>query len=421
MQKPRFRGKYIHLPWMRRIGETTLIGFSAYYDLVVFVNNSQDVESLHEWTAWHSLPSSMSHFVIAIVYPMLFLRWRYPRVTLITFWTAHTLIYLLWGLDALALGLFVALYPLARRGSPRAALTALILHISLTTTLIFIGTILIPAPYFIESPQPDVLYFVESAVTNTFMIVLVWGAGRLIYSVEARGEQEKRQQMMEAVRAERLYLARELHDIVSHSVSAMILQAAGAKALASSENAEVKAALDVIENTGIEAMVELHRLLGLLRAASPMDYRDGTEAPASLQDLEALVGSTRASGVDVEVSVEGHPAELDRSVGLTAYRIVQEALTNTIKHAGRGAAAQVHLRWEPEYLKLTIRDRAGLGAQGMTALSFGHGLAGLRERVSLVGGFMEAGSTPDGFLLRAQLPTQPSTLHQSSLLTDRKD
>lgn len=404
------------------MGEISLISICVYFDLSLINNNYlQNAYDRPDWTTWHSLPVSMAFFSTAIICPMLLLRWRHPWMVFIVFWATSISAYFLWGISILGLTIFVALYPLARRGTSKTALIALILQLVPTITILFIEYILFPHAYLPESLEEQVLIFLESFVISIFFVVLVWGVGRLMYNTEVRGEQDKKQQTAAAVRAERLYLARELHDIVSHSVSAMILQAAGAKTLASTENGQVKAALEVIESTGIEAMVELHRLLGLLRAADPMDDRDGTSAPASLQDLDALVSSTRASGVDVEVVVEGHPAELDRSVGLTAYRIVQEALTNTIKHAGRGASALVQLRWDPAYLRLTIRDRTGLGAQERAELSSGHGLAGLTERVILVGGTMEAGAVADGFLVRAQLPIQPPTPQHSPLPTYRKD
>lgn len=404
------------------MGEIFLIGICAYFDLSAVNNNYlQNAFDRPDWTTWHSLPVSMAYFATAIICPMLFLRWRYPWIVFIVFWATNISSYFLWGIGTTNFTIFVALYPLARRGTSRVALIALILQLVPTITMLFVDYVLVPHPYLSETFEEKVLFFLESVVISTFFVILIWGVGRLMYNAEIRGEQDRKQQTAAAVRAERLYLARELHDIVSHSVSAMILQAAGAKTLASAENGQVKAALEVIETTGIEAMVELHRLLGLLRAADPMDDRDETSAPASLQDLEALVSSTRASGVDVEVMVEGHPAELDRSVGLTAYRIVQEALTNTIKHAGRGASALVHLRWDSAYLRLTIRDRTGFGAQERAELSSGHGLAGLTERVILVGGTMEAGPVADGFLVRAQLPIHPSTPQQSPPPTYRKD
>lgn len=216
---------------------------------------------------------------------------------------------------------------------------------------------------------------------------------------------------MALVYAERLNLARELHDILSHSLSAMILQAAGARAVAQHSDEQLRLALEAIESTGIQAMEELHSLLGLLRSAGSDDGNQYAHA-SSLHDLDALVDSVRISGMEVEKVEDGYPTALDRSVDLAAYRIVQEALTNTAKHAGSGASATIHLRWTRRYLKLAIRDRSGAGAGESPALPSGYGLTGLAERVALVGGSLETKPVAEGFLVRAFLPVHPKVPHQ---------
>lgn len=351
------------------------------------------------------LPLWVIPALTAAVYPVLLLRWRCPRAVFALHW-----VYALAGVplpDYVPFaGLLVALHALARRASTGWACAGL----AACVVPFAVNSFNVAATVTDVDP---VVGFAGTMVLWSALTLTVWGSGRWTSVLERRAEQERgdrAQQAAAAVRAERLHLARELHDIVSHSVSAMILQAAGARALASRDDEQVRAALEAIETTGIEAMNELHRLLGLLRASDPDGATPGLSSGRSLQDLDALVISARASGVDVEVVEEGHPDELDRSVGLAVYRTVQEALTNTIKHAGRGASARVHLRWEPESLTLTIRDKAGFGAREMSELSSGHGLAGLTERVTLVGGSLEAGPVPGGFLLRAQLPTRPPAL-----------
>lgn len=338
--------------------------------------------------------------LVTIVYSILLVRRRYPRAVFIVNWA--------YGLAGILLpdyvpfaGLLIALFALAHRSSFLWAcmgLSVCVVPFSVNAYNVAIG-----------ADEPDrLLGFAGTLVLWLALALTVWGSGRLIQATERRAEQEKQEQAAAAVRAERLNLARDLHDIISHSVSAMILQAAGARAYVDRDEDQVRAALKAIEDTGVQAMGELHRLLELLRTAKPSKDNDKLISSPSLHDLDALVSSVRSTGVDVEVVVDGHPAELDPSVGLVAYRVVQEALTNTIKHAGLGASARVHLRWKSTGLEITIRNQAGLGPRGIDKSSSGYGLTGLTERVSLVGGTMEAGLVSDGFLVRVHLPVRPS-------------
>jgi signal transduction histidine kinase len=215
-------------------------------------------------------------------------------------------------------------------------------------------------------------------------------------------------QAAEAVRTERLRLARELHDIVAHAVSAIILQAAGARTLVTTEDGRVRQAFTVIESAGVQAMNELHRLLGLLRTVDP-DQTAGTDfddLQPGLEDLPALVDFSRASGLDINLVVEGRRARLDRSVDLAAYRVVQEALTNATKHGGRTVHVHVHYVLPEQQVSIEVRNlrESSQPATTVDSLSSGHGLIGLAERVSLVGGRLRAGPVGDGFLVRAELP-----------------
>lgn len=387
--------------WPRWVAETFVVVAAAGIDLMVWSEDRtlRDGQLLSLWV----VPS-----LTAVLYPVLLLRWRFPRAVFALHW-----VYSLAGVplpDYVPFaGLLVALHALGRRGSTGWA------GVGLAASVVPFAVNSFNVAGTVTEVDP-VVGFAGNLFLWSVLTLLVWGFGRWTAVLERRAEQDRTvrgEQAAAAVRAERLHLARELHDIVSHSVSAMILQAAGARALASSEDEQVRAALEAIETTGIDAMNELHRLLGLLRATDPDGGLQGLSAARSLQDLDSLVSSARASGVDVEVVVEGHPDELDRSVGLAVYRIVQEALTNTVKHAGRGASARIHLHWESHGLTLTIRDKAGFDARRLSELSSGHGLAGLTERVTLVGGSMEAGPVSDGFLLRAHLPTRlPARQHR---------
>lgn len=211
-------------------------------------------------------------------------------------------------------------------------------------------------------------------------------------------EREREVAAREAVVAERARIARELHDVVAHSVSVMVVQAqAGPRLLSAPES--VGEVFRSIETTGREALVELRRLLGVLRGG---EDEPATTPQPGLDRLDALVEQVRAAGLRVDLRVEGEPAQLPAGVDLSAYRIVQEALTNTLKHAGR-ADAEVILRFEPSAVEVEVLDN-GSGPSTHPNGS-GHGLVGMRERVALYGGSLEAGSrNGHGFVVRARLP-----------------
>jgi signal transduction histidine kinase len=211
-------------------------------------------------------------------------------------------------------------------------------------------------------------------------------------------EREREEKARIAVAEERARIARELHDVVGHSVSVMTVQAAGVRRLLKPEQEREREALEIVERTGREALAEMRRLVGVLRRPE--------EAPAlapqpSLQYLERLVDQARESGLPVELRVEGDPVELPAGLDLTAYRFVQEGLTNAIKHA-RAQKAEVLVRYENGHVDLAVTDD-GSGDGGGD--SGGHGLVGMRERVSVYGGELEAGPMPQGgYRLRARLP-----------------
>ena len=241
----------------------------------------------------------------------------------------------------------------------------------------------------------------EAAAVWVIVVGVVWGLGRLSYGAarRARDEQERLAREAErAVEAERLRLARELHDSVTGAVTAMIMHAAGAKAHLPSTEGTAHRALQIVEEAGVQAMNELHRMLGLLRAPD-----DGVPTEASLAELDALVERARKGGADVVVTTFGTRGRLDPSVDLAAYRIVQESLTNAAKYAGANAHVAVCLDWRPVDLHLEVRSAAGTTPSAPVPSS-GLGLLGLRERVHVVGGTFEAGPVPDGWLVRAVLP-----------------
>ena len=203
---------------------------------------------------------------------------------------------------------------------------------------------------------------------------------------------------------ERVRIARELHDVVAHHVSVMGIQAGAARRVIESHPAEAAKALSRIEASSREAVAELQRLLLFLRQEGDAD---GAAPQPNLGQLDALAEGVRQAGLDVEVAVEGHPQPLAQTTELSAYRIIQEALTNTIKHAS-ATRANVLLRYEPTALRVEITDDGpGLVTRDGPP---GHGLIGMRERATLHGGRLSAGPRPEGgFGVSASLPLDGPT------------
>jgi signal transduction histidine kinase len=201
----------------------------------------------------------------------------------------------------------------------------------------------------------------------------------------------------EAVAEERARIARELHDVVAHAISVIVLQARGGRRVLASHPDDASAAFDTIERSGEQALEEMRRLLAMLRYDEQQDLspRPGLDA------LDSLAGSMTQMGLPVEVVREGTPVELSASIDLSAYRIVQEALTNALKHAGP-ARARVRVTYEPDHLILeVIDDGPGTGTGGGS----GHGLHGIRERAELFGGQVQSGLRPGGgYSVHARLP-----------------
>ena len=209
----------------------------------------------------------------------------------------------------------------------------------------------------------------------------------------------------QAVAEERTRIAQELHDIVAHNVTLMVVEAQALGATIADDR--VTQSTDAIADLGRQAMSEMHTTLRLLRG----DSETPELAPQpGLDQLEPLLEQLRRAGLEVELSIEGQPHPLPRSVELSAYRIIQEALTNVVKHAA-GARTEVKLAYAPEALELTILDRGDLPQPAAASEpSNGHGLIGMRERVALFGGTLTTHVLPNGFRVKATLPYVPSAL-----------
>jgi signal transduction histidine kinase len=211
-------------------------------------------------------------------------------------------------------------------------------------------------------------------------------------------EQEREAAVKAAAEAERRHIARELHDVVAHSVSVMVVQAGAARKVLDDKPEAARESMLSVEASGHEAMAELRRLLGVLG-------EDGSEAPLApqpgLENLDTLISRVTDAGLPVELRIEGESQPLAPGVSIAAYRVVQEALTNALKYAG-GAPTTVVVRYLPDAIELEVLDE---GVIATPADGIGRGLVGMRERVSLFGGTVEAGRRVDrGYSVRARFP-----------------
>src|SRR4051795_11118510 len=248
---------------------------------------------------------------------------------------------------------------------------------------------------------------------TTLILTLAWFFGSALGTrTEQARELSERVEAAERARAtaadratseERARIARELHDVVAHSVSVMVVQTSGVRRLLKDEQHREREALLSVEQIGRQALTEMRRMLGVMRS--------GEETPAlapqpGLQHLDRLIAQVEEAGMPVTLRVEGDRPELSPGVDLSAYRIVQEGLTNALKHA-KGARAEVLVRYIDTSVELEIADD-GPGLPGGDG--GGHGLVGMRERVALYGGTIDAGPRDGGgFVLRAQLPVEGRT------------
>jgi signal transduction histidine kinase len=255
-------------------------------------------------------------------------------------------------------------------------------------------------------------YFIGAAM----FALLPFAAGRTLrnrrlLTRELRAEAERLQRAdeeraREVVVAERTRIARELHDVVAHGVSVMVIQAGAARRVARTDREAAREALRLVEVSGREALDEMRRMVGVLRRGEE-ELASGEPGTARIADLAQ---HARAAGLPVELRMEGDPVPVSAGVDLAAYRVVQEALTNTIRHAGP-ARAQVVVRWQAGALELEISDDGvGPGPDGARAEGGGHGLVGMRERVALYGGMLDVGRRRGGgFAVLARLPLERVT------------
>jgi signal transduction histidine kinase len=253
---------------------------------------------------------------------------------------------------------------------------------------IFVGTIAFAGPALIAWVLGDSMRY-----RRAYLLALEDRAARL--------EAERDAQAQVAAAAERARIARELHDVIAHNVSVMVVQADGAGYALQAEPERARLALAAISRTGRLALSEMRRLLGVLRSG---DERAELAPLPGLDQLRELLDQARAAGMSVSLTMEGSARPLDEGAELAAYRAVQESLTNTRKHGGLAVAAEVMLRYEEDGLLVQITDD-GRGAAPAASEGAGHGLTGMRERIAMYGGTVQAGPLASGgYQVSARLP-----------------
>jgi signal transduction histidine kinase len=261
------------------------------------------------------------------------------------------------------------------------------------------------------SPSP--LHFVDYlAGMATFCAAWVLGDNlrtrrAYVEVLEVRTEQaerRRRESSRQAVADERARIARELHDVVAHSMSVMVVQAGAARRVLRTRPEVSEESLRSIESTGRQALDEMRRLLGVLRSDEVTGTEAGLLPQPTLDDVDDLVIQCQEAGLPVQLAVKGERRPLPAGVELSAFRVVQEALTNSLKHAGR-ARAQVVIRWHDHALEISVADDGRGASAGLSGDGGGHGLVGMEERTELYGGQLRAGPRPGGgFEVRASFP-----------------
>jgi signal transduction histidine kinase len=313
-------------------------------------------------------------------------------------------------------------FPSANSFAAMLGLYTVAAHCSRRTSLLALGASVVGIAIVFLLARWDITAGV--IISNAVIFITAWLLGdnlqtrrKYVAGLVERADRAERDKEIEAERAvgaERARIARELHDVVAHSMSVMIVQAGAARRVLAKDPDMATQALTSIEATGREAMTEMRRLLGVLRGESSGGEGSGDGAGAlapqpSLDEISTLVRQCADAGLPVEVIIEGDPRDLPPGTDLSAYRIVQEALTNTLKHGGP-AAAEVHIRYADDAVLLEVLDD-GRGAAADPAEpgpGQGHGLMGMRERVEVFGGDLQTGPRPGGgFMVKARLPVDP--------------
>jgi signal transduction histidine kinase len=333
--------------------------------------------------------------ILIVVLPLaLRRRWPLPVLAIVAIGVVAT------AMDAAAPWVLVgsvalASFEVGRRATDRIQSAVAVLIVAGLVTLAFV----------LQEADP-----IEVLAITFAALVPAWLAGDIIRTRRVEGlrraeameraQREREDQARAAAAEERRHVARELHDVVAHAVSVMVVQAGAARQVMDASPDRAQEAMLAVEATGREAMTELRQFLGTLRDD---DEPAGVAPQPGIAELDSLVERVRAAGLPASLEVDGEPSPVSASLDVAVFRIVQEALTNALRYAMR-ASTLVRLSWEPEQLRLEILDE---GPAATDPGGSGRGLAGMRERASLVGGHLEAGPrVGGGYAVRAWLPLQ---------------
>ncbi len=355
---------------------------------------TSSVDDLHP-----TAPNALAYALTIIGFGVLAVRTRAPVVTMaVSLFATASYSAIDYAENGLPIASMIALYTVASRAPRRQSLVAAGAVAAVILWLTAIGSQGLDA---------------SGAVANLAVFGIAYATGRYVQVRRAYTEQlelraadadeQRRRDAERAVADERLRIARELHDVVAHAMSVVAVQSGIAAHVIEQRPDEAQTMLETINGTSREALDEMRRLLGVLRADGDVPRAELAPAP-SLSDLAGLVSSIESTGVTVRVSVEGDRPGMAVGLDLAAYRIVQEALTNVVKHAGP-ATVDLRIRYGADDLEIQITDDGRGAASDLDSIGGGHGLVGMQERVDLYGGSLSAGPrTGGGFRVAARLP-----------------
>jgi signal transduction histidine kinase len=341
----------------------------------------------------------LAYLLTVVGFGSLAVRSRVPLVTMgLTALAATAYSALEYPENGLPIAAMIALYTVASRNPRRQPLLAL------GVVALVLGWLAVVGAQGLDA---------TGLVTNLAVFGIAYATGRYVQvrrayttQLELRAvdaEQQRRHEAERAVAEERMRIARELHDVVAHAMSVVAVQSGIAAHVIDERPAEARSMLETINGTSREALEEMRRLLGVLRAEGEAASAELAPAP-SLGDLGPLINSIESTGITVDVTVVGDPVALPSGLDLAAFRIAQEALTNVVKHAGP-SAVEVQIRYGPDELGLDISDDGRGAVLELDSVGGGHGLVGMRERVELYGGSLSTGPrTGGGFRVTARLP-----------------
>jgi signal transduction histidine kinase len=385
--------------WMKAhpmVGDTLLALLLSIFDLLLLLARGDAPPDVGPTPAvWYiSIPT-----IFGVVAPIV-VRRKHPL------WAAYLVTVLAIPHSLLALGV-------AGLAASSIALYTLVAYVGRKQALLYLAVTVIITGVQTPLQMERTSEVVTSYVFGGLMFAFCWALGEFVgarraYHAEVEQrltllETERDQQAQIAVAAERARIARELHDVVAHAVSVIVVQADGAAYAVHSNPELAERAVQTISATGREALAEMRRLLGVLRSE---DGGGGERTPQpGTQSLAELAERVRAVGLPVQLDIVGNVDDLPAGVGLGIYRIVQEALTNSLKHAGPGTAATVKVARVGDRVELNISDNGRRKAGALVGVSGGNGLIGMRERALMFGGTLDAGPRPGGgWQVSASLP-----------------